>query len=313
PKITQMQGDIVGQMNMAWMILYGLSIGFSKIAILLLYIRVFTTQKRAFTATAVLVGFVVIATALANTFAVIFQCHPQAYAWDKTIAGGSCMNGFENAQYMAIPNVVTGAVMLAMPMPVIWNLNIDASAKVALTATFLHGIIGFIASCARLVILFSTHLDNFSQHTALIWTIWTLNEPANYIIAACLPTLRPIFVRILPSSFFILSRKRSTPSPQGSSTLKVSWPKGSYRPRIEYSKPGFQTSSLITGPWDAQRGEEIREGEVEREGMAWVDLEGGLPANCRRVSGTGESVAESEGKGVALERAEGGSEDDVLR
>ena len=47
--------------------------------------------------------------------------------------------------------------------------------------------------------------------------------------------------------------------------------------------------------------------------MAWVDLEGGLPANCRRVSGTGESVAESEGKGVALERAEGGSEDDVLR
>lgn len=29
------------------------------------------------------------------------------------------MNIFANAQYMAIPNVVTGAVMLAMPMPLV--------------------------------------------------------------------------------------------------------------------------------------------------------------------------------------------------
>lgn len=125
---------------MAWMIIYGLSIAFSKCAILLLYIRVFTTIKRTFTITSWLVGFLVIMTGLANIFGAVFQCSPVAYAWDKTIPRGSCMDIVAFSRYMAIPNVVTGAVMLIMPLPVVWNLNIDVSAKIALTATFLHGI-----------------------------------------------------------------------------------------------------------------------------------------------------------------------------
>lgn len=47
-----------------------------------------------------------------------------------------------------------------------------------------------------------------ARTTAVAWTIWTIIEPANLIIAACLPTLRPIFVRIFPEKFFILTRKR---------------------------------------------------------------------------------------------------------
>lgn len=75
---------------------------------------------------------------------------------------------------------------------------------------------GFVASCARLSIFFRTDASSFTNNASLLWTIWTINEPANYIIAACLPTLRPIFQLILPSSFFILSKgrsnsKRSTP------------------------------------------------------------------------------------------------------
>ena len=128
------------QWFMAWMIIYGLSIAFSKCAILLLYIRVFTTIKRTFTITSWLVGFFVIMTGIANIFGAVFQCSPVAYAWDKSIPRGNCMDIVAFSRYMAIPNVVTGAVMLIMPLPVVWNLNIDVSAKIALTATFLHGI-----------------------------------------------------------------------------------------------------------------------------------------------------------------------------
>ena len=91
--------------------------------------------------TAYLLGLVVVATALANIFTAIFQYSPTEFAWDKSIPGGICMNDFANAQYMAIPNMVTGAMMLAMPMSLLWRLNIDLSAKVALTATFLHGVV----------------------------------------------------------------------------------------------------------------------------------------------------------------------------
>ena len=125
---------------MAWMIVYGLSIALSKGAILLLYIRVFTTCKKAFTVTAYVVGSVIIATGIANTFVAILQCSPQSFAWDKSIKGGTCIDEMAWARYMAIPNVVTGAVMLLMPMPIVWSLHVSLAAKIALTATFLHGI-----------------------------------------------------------------------------------------------------------------------------------------------------------------------------
>ena len=118
-----------------------------------------------------------------------------------------------------------------------------------------------MASCARLTILFKTNPSTFTSSTSLVWTIWTINEPANYIIAACLPTLRPIFMRILPSSFFILSRKRSTRS--DSPSIKISWPRGSFKPKMEFGSRGFQTSSRLAGPWYSQDG--MEEGEVGRD------------------------------------------------
>ena len=128
------------QWFIASMIVYGLSIAFAKCAILLLYVRVFTTFKKTFTITVCIVGFVVILIGLANIFGAIFQCSPRAFAWNKSIKGGHCIDIVAFSRYTAIPNVATGAVMLIMPLPVVWNLKLDVSAKIALTATFLHGI-----------------------------------------------------------------------------------------------------------------------------------------------------------------------------
>ncbi len=125
---------------MAWIIIYGASIALSKCAILLLYIRVFTTSKKTFTITAYLVGLVIVATGVANTTVAILRCSPLSFAWDKSIKGGACIDEIAWTRYMAIPNVVTGAIMLVMPLPLVWKLNVSVSAKIALTATFLHGI-----------------------------------------------------------------------------------------------------------------------------------------------------------------------------
>lgn len=125
---------------MAWLILYGLSIVLSKCAILLLYVRVFTTSNKTFILGVFLVGFIVIATGIANTFVAILQCSPVAYEWNKSIQGGTCINEIAFARYMTIPNVVTGAIMLIMPLPLSWRLNLTVSARIGLMATFLHGI-----------------------------------------------------------------------------------------------------------------------------------------------------------------------------
>lgn len=226
-EITQteerIEGKILGQSFLAWLILYGLSVTLSKCAILFLYLRVFTTSNKSFTAGVYVIGFVVIATGIANTFVTIFQCTPVAYEWDKSVQGGRCIDVVAFARFMTIPNVVTGAIMLVMPLPLAWKLSLEMPAKLALTATLLHGIIGFVASCARLSVFFCTDTSSFTNNSSLIWTIWTINEPANYIIAASLPTLRPIFLRVLPSSFFILNNSRSSkPSTPRHRSLKPS-------------------------------------------------------------------------------------------
>ena len=115
--------------------------------------------------------------------------------------------------------------------------------------------------------------------TSLIWTIWTINEPANYIIAASLPTLRPIFVRIFPSSFFILSNrntKRSTrrstnpiavrktlQSPSSSATLSPleGGRGGSGRQHFRWT--------TVTGTSTGEHGSGCEE--------CWVDVETGQP------------------------------------
>lgn len=125
---------------MAWLTLYGLSIALSRCAILLLYIRVFTTSNKALTIAVYLMGFVVITTGTGNIFVVIFQCSPVAYGWNKFIHGGECIDTVASARYMTIPNVVTGAIMLIVPLPLSWKSNLTLSAKIGLTATFLHGI-----------------------------------------------------------------------------------------------------------------------------------------------------------------------------
>lgn len=128
------------QIYIVWTVLYGLAIATAKFAILLLYMRVFTARMRLFTALSYVVGFVIATTCIANTFTAIFSCSPIAYTWDKTIVGGTCIDQLTFARFISIPNVITGVVMLVMPLPLVWQLNVPVAIKVALTATFLHGI-----------------------------------------------------------------------------------------------------------------------------------------------------------------------------
>ncbi|KAL9026495.1 MAG: hypothetical protein Q9196_004844, partial [Gyalolechia fulgens] len=123
----------------SWMALYGVSVALSKAAILLLYLRVFTKSDRKFTIEVCVIGFIVGATGITTTVGSIFSCTPIARNWDKNLMG-KCINKLDFARYTAIPNVITGLAMLVLPLPMVWRLNIMIQQKVALTATFLHGV-----------------------------------------------------------------------------------------------------------------------------------------------------------------------------
>lgn len=109
----------------------------AKISLLLFYIRIFCIRK--FQILVYLVGSLVLAIGITVFFQTIFQCSPISYGWDRSIGHGTCINQTVFYRYISPLNVLTGILILAMPLPLVWKLQAPKAQKVALTAVFLLG------------------------------------------------------------------------------------------------------------------------------------------------------------------------------
>ena len=108
--------------------------------------------------------------------------------------------------------------------------------------------------------------NNRQPDNSIAWTIWTVNEPANYIIAACLPTLRPLFLRILPSSLFVLSKQRGS-KPQSSGQKALQTP--------ESPAPDSSLQNEASQPMGRSR----LNNHPSHCNECWVDMEASRPRN----------------------------------
>ncbi len=66
-------------------------------------------------------------------------CKPIAYSWDKTIPGGYCTN--ENLAYLiaGITNLVVDTIVVILPMPMLWGLQVPLSRKLGVAGMFSLG------------------------------------------------------------------------------------------------------------------------------------------------------------------------------
>ncbi|GKZ72195.1 hypothetical protein AnigIFM50267_008557 [Aspergillus niger] len=181
----------------------------AKISILVFYLRIFTT--RSFKNMAYIVGAIVLGHGLGILFAAIFQCWPIAHVWDTTIEGGSCFNQLAFYRYVSPPNILTDVLLLIMPLPYVWKLHTRKGQKLALTGVFLLGSLGTVASILRMTIFFQENATTDPTWTSTNLGIWTILEGGIIIIAACLPPIWPLIMRILPQQ---LRSKGSSQTPQ---------------------------------------------------------------------------------------------------
>lgn len=188
--------------------------------------------------TYILIGTVIsnwIAFILASTF----QCSPVEYQWNKKISG-HCFDVQTYYKFVNVPNILTDAVMLysthadgVAPKysedPQVWfnpsfpNRKCVSHQNSTLGEIFcsygeLHSAI--VCSCIRLVVFCGTEAlkDNtckslhrhFLRGSALTshrlkgasvsLVSWSVVEPGMYLIAACLPALRPLCAQLVPKS-----------------------------------------------------------------------------------------------------------------
>ncbi|KAI1422054.1 hypothetical protein F5Y12DRAFT_658377 [Xylaria sp. FL1777] len=177
-------------------ITYKTSINLTKSSVLLLYLRIFSGVKW-FKRTCIIVLTFVALYCVAVILATIFQCIPVAAAYDKTITDKVCIsNGpfwFANAGF----SIVSDIIILVIPIPLVYSLQIPRVQKGALIFVFMLGVFVVITSCLRATTL-NLQAKSRDPLYDVASTMWTVIEMNVAIICACLPQIRPLIVKLFP-------------------------------------------------------------------------------------------------------------------
>jgi hypothetical protein len=115
---------------------YKVTICLNKVATILLYLRIFVTQKFRIAAYAVM-GFI-IAWSIGAVASTIFQCVPIAGAWNRK-GDATCINTDIFWVAYAIMNILTDVMVLALPIAPIMALQLSTRNKLMICAIFLMG------------------------------------------------------------------------------------------------------------------------------------------------------------------------------
>ncbi|KAF4949464.1 hypothetical protein FSARC_13476 [Fusarium sarcochroum] len=182
----------------ASVVVYNVAMCMVKIGLLFQYRRVFALPIIQLITFYGLVFMVVWTVIIA--FLNILICVPVAKFWDHTISG-KCLDQLVLWYVMAGFNLATDIAIFCIPLPVVRSLQLPRKQKVMLLVIFSIGFLTCIISIVRIRTLktaASTKDPNWDNVDAAIWSFL---EVTLAIIAACLPTLRSFFSRIMPSMF----------------------------------------------------------------------------------------------------------------
>lgn len=126
---------------------YKMVIFLNKLSVVLFYKRIFVTKSFQMQCWAV-IGTVLCWT-IASIAATIWQCVPVAGAWNSTL-GATCIDTSMFWMSYAVVNILTDAIVLALPIPQVFKLKLNIRQKISLCGVFCLGglyVLGLVASC----------------------------------------------------------------------------------------------------------------------------------------------------------------------
>ncbi len=234
-------GDIV--MMAKWLvvaeIMYAFNLGWTKLSLLMMYYRIFHVpyfKNMAFT-----VGAFVMAWVVCVTFLFIFICVPVQKLWYPDLPG-HCINQVATWIANAASTILTDLVIILMPMPQLWKLQLQEREKIGLTLAFSLGFLYVdinpftmvhqlkfyssvvFASAYRTSVLF-TYDASDPSYTLAPTVGWTAIEMSAGIVSACLPTMLPVANLVL--QILGLKNKSKTTRNGSSNNLWSQWSKSS--------------------------------------------------------------------------------------
>ncbi|KAK3331259.1 hypothetical protein B0H66DRAFT_94015 [Apodospora peruviana] len=177
--------------------LWALSLGFSKISILLLYKSVFEVPFVIWAARGAIVFIAVWVAAVIITGCAI--CRPFAMNWDQTIPGGHCGDQVLSFTVTGILNLLTDVMVLVLPLPYLARLQMRLYKKLVLIGVFSIGLLTCVVSGIRIHTLKSMDFTDITYSLPQA-NIFSGLEPSVAVMLACIPLLRPLLGRSKHSS-----------------------------------------------------------------------------------------------------------------
>lgn len=210
--------EITKQIEMLYLSIlsYRLSLLCTQCSIILQYLRLFTVQwgvRRVCWTLLALTSLYNIAT----FFAATFTCWPVKAFWDASVTGARCIDRTSLWFTNSAIGIVIDLALIITPIPALKSLNLPKKQKIALILVFAVGSFAVVTSILRLYSLYVvTHSDDITWDNANT-AIWSAVEVNVGVICACLPTLKPLFIRVFPSLMTTITHT-SNDSPNGTYT-----------------------------------------------------------------------------------------------
>ncbi|PVH97493.1 hypothetical protein DM02DRAFT_674116 [Periconia macrospinosa] len=208
-------------------------VGLVKISVVLLYRRLFRVKK-GFRIYSVFLMVVLSIWTVSFLFARVLQCGPKmSIIWTFSAnraklckAADPISNGF------MISDVITDLIVVLSPIPVIWGMHLPRLQKFAVFGIFGMGFLSTSTGVVRAYILLDINyniqprmMDNDIIVVDTKIAVLSIAEISSAIIAACLPTLRPLVIGEYPCN--LVTKVRSSFSSSLSSMRRSSLRRGS--------------------------------------------------------------------------------------
>ncbi|KAJ5217016.1 hypothetical protein N7468_010024 [Penicillium chermesinum] len=185
-------------------VLWAPGVMFIKMSILVLYRRLFLVQQRWFKIALWVNMAYAVGLGISGTFVFIFQCWPVQYYWTRTVSyygltppQGSCIPLLAHLATPQFLNTASDIAILILPLPIIWNLQIEKARKVAVSGVFLLGCFTVGCGIARIAVIFEvTNSDDVTVNN-LETVTFTVVEAGVGIVCACLPPIAPLYASMM--------------------------------------------------------------------------------------------------------------------
>ncbi|KAF1919788.1 hypothetical protein BDU57DRAFT_440645 [Ampelomyces quisqualis] len=234
---------------------------------------------------------------IGSTFAIIFQCTPVAAGYDFTLrppmGAAKCFDSktFKNiGVFNSSINIATDLLFALIPIPMVWKLQVNLPTRIGLAIILSLGLFASGVAIYKTPLQYNFFRELDFSGTGSWYYIWQQVEMHIGILAACLPTLRPLF-----ASFFghvcTITRGRTT----GSNGISTPFNSSGYVKHSEGNAGNsFPMKNIRKGSQSAARSPYDEEMILDKETYITMTNGGRRTRRCSQVGDSDEGILSHE-------------------